>query len=175
METDIKPPDVLGKGWYWVDVITNTDPVITPDEALGSVDISITNNTVIETRQKIEIPATKGNINEIREGLLSKKYSFDILGPLTITSRCNANSLTYLQGFVTTILNDKISNNQGSTYTFRDEDNINYELSCEQMLDLFDKINEKSEKIFKASWLIKDDIAKMPVTLKDLKQDIRWP
>lgn len=170
---DEQPGDPIGKGWRWVPIVEETDPVPEADERLGREQTRFENNQIIKFRTIEQITVDRGDVNAERNRRLEKKYNVTIKGN-TVSVQMDTASLTNLSNLAIHGLILKANNELDRTTTYRDANNVNHSLTPDDLCALFVATNLQVQSLHEAAWLIKDDEA-LPATRKLLKQDPRWP
>ncbi len=175
INTDTKPGDPVGKGWYWM-TVSETVPTLAEGEELSppSKTVDMETKQVIVTFDKVDSKVTKADINSERDRRLNKKTVIKLTDVGDVTVRLNSEYLNSIQSLAMSAMIKVMKNEAGISYTFRDEENINWSLTANQVLDLFLAIELELRDVLEASWLIKDDV-EPPDTYKELKRDPRWP
>ena len=175
MEAEEKPADPVGKGWRWVETVVST-PVLGEDEVLTNT-LKVydeAKDCVLVSTEKEEIKTTKADVTAERDRRLNKKTTISLAGVGDVVVRLTSDYINSVQSLVLVAMAKVIRNEVGITFTFRDEDNTNWTLTPDQVIDLMIAIELEIRDIIEASWLIKDD-EDLPDTLKELKKDPRWP
>lgn len=172
---DEAPPDPVGKGWYWMEIV-ETIPVLQEGQVLEPVieRIDEVNDVVIREAVAVDAKITKADIAAERDRRLEKKTIIKLDGVGDVTVRLTSDYVNSIQSLALSAMVKVIRNELGITYTFRDEENVNWSLTPDQVLNLMVAIELEIRDIIEASWLIKDDDTP-PDTLKELKKDPRWP
>lgn len=175
MEFEEVPVDPVGKGWRWVEIV-ETIPIPTEDQVLTTISTVYdeVNDVVMKVAEVEDIKVTKADVNAERDRRLDKKAVIALEGVGDVTVRLDSDYVNSIQSLALTAMINVIRNNLEITFTFRDEENINWSLTPDQVLNLMMAIELEIRDIIEASWLIKDD-KDLPNTLKKLKNDPRWP
>lgn len=172
---DEAPPDPVGKGWYWMEIV-EAIPVPQEGQVLEPVSVTIdeVNEVVIREAKVVDAKITKADVAAERDRRLEKKPIIKLDGVGDVTVRLTSDYVNSIQSLALSAMVKVIRNELGITYTFRDEENVNWSLTPDQVLNLMVAIELEIRDIIEASWLIKDDDT-TPNTLKELKKDPRWP
>lgn len=172
---DEAPPDPVGKGWYWMEIV-EAIPVPQEGQVLEPVSVTIdeVNEVVIREAKVVDAKITKADVAAERDRRLEKKTIIKLDGVGDVTVRLTSDYVNSIQSLALSAMVKVIRNELGITYTFRDEENVNWSLTPDQVLNLMVAIELEIRDIIEASWLIKDDDT-TPNTLKELKKDPRWP
>ncbi len=168
-----QPGDPIGKGWRWVPIVEETDPVPEADERLSQAQSRFENDQIIKFRTVEQITVDRRDVNTERDRRLDKKYNVNIKGN-TVVVQMDTGSLNNLTNLAIHGLILKANNELERTTTYRDANNMNHSLTADDMCNLFVATNLQVQSLYEAAWLIKDDEA-LPATKKLLKQDPRWP
>ena len=170
-----RPGDPVGKGWRWVPLVYDADPVYDGEvERLSQYTTVVEADQVRRYKTVEQIPVTNALINKERERRIGLGTNVnvanavfpvdtDTLSMRNIQGLGSAGTLRLMTGDTTTLT------------SFRDANNVNRDLTPQDVVNLAMTVAAYIKTVYNASWAIKDDVENYPANLKALRNDPRWP